>query len=205
MPEPMGTMRDISNSGFLKHYVKKHRLDTMPEKHKKNIAKLEEKIAKHVEKAPGPLKFDDVLKEHGQKIADLVERLSDYIKDMPSLSFSGVISLFRFVYSISIEIFQIVKDVSGAVVDDSMTDEEQHDAKVTFGKELVYFVWLTVDPLGKRFNWIPFKKTIEKKLVMWLAGMALESAVDLFDAGAVQSMAIMSADPAGAVFLKAIP
>lgn len=167
---------------FVDHYLRKHRLDKMPEKVKERTKKLEDKLHEYVGKAAGEKTFEDCLKEYGTEIADLVERVSQHVKNRPPLSLGGVINTFKFVYSISVEVYQIVEAMSACIIDESMSPEEQHDAKVGFGKELVYFIWMTVDPLAGRFGWIPFKRSVEKKLVMWLAGMALESTVDLFEA-----------------------
>lgn len=175
---------------FVDHYLKKHRLAKMPEKMKERIKKIEEKVRNLVDNAPGEKTFEDCLKEYGPEIADLIERVSKHIKDHPPLSFGGVIQTFKFIYSIAVETHQIVEAMAGCVIDDSMSEEEQHVAKVGFGKDLIYFIWMTVDPLQKKFNWIPFKRTIEKKLVMWLAGMALESTVDLFAAQGIQLFSV---------------
>lgn len=179
---------------FLDNYVKKHRLDKMPEKHKENIKKLEEKLDKYVDQASGSLTFEDCIKQYGPQIADLVERVSNYVKDFPGWSLSSAMKMFRFINNISVEVYQIVEAMAGCVIGSNMTDEEQRAAKIGFGKELVYFVWKTVDPFKGRFNWLPLKATIEKKIVMWLAGMALESTIDMFKAGAFSSAQVMSAD-----------
>lgn len=174
---------------FLDHYLKKHRLEKMPEKHKRNIEKIERQL-EYITQG-GQLTFEDCIKQYGSDIADLVERVSNYISEFDDWSFSYVVSTFRFVYNIAIEVYQIVHHMSGCVITDDMSDQEQHDAIVSFGRELVYFIWKTVDPLGGRFTWIPFKQTIEKKIVMWLASMSLESAIDLFQAANLHEISIM--------------
>ncbi len=183
---------------FIDRYLKKHRLDKMPEKIKERTNKLEEKLRDFIDKAPGKKTFEDCLKEHGTEIADIVERISKAI-DQP---FNHPIGYFRFVSSISFEAYQIVEAMSDCVVDESMSQEEQHEAKVSFGKELIYFIWMTVDPLKDRFKWVPFKGRIEKKIVMWLAGMALESTVDLF---AAQGMQPFSVTDSKSRIIKALP
>lgn len=178
---------------FIDEYLSKYRLDKIPEKHKNNLRKLEDKLSDYVKQSKGPMTFEDCLKEHGTQLSNLVERVSNYVSDFKKeLSWTNALSIFRFVQSISIEVYQIVRDISGCVVDDSMSDKEKHDAKVMFGKELVYFVWKTVDPIKDQFNWLPFKQTIEKKIVMWLAGMGLETTVDLFIAMDSKKISIMS-------------
>ena len=175
---------------FIDHYLEKHKLKPLQPKVKKNIEKLENKLKKHIASSKGPLTFDDLLKKHGEDIADLVARVSAYVKDFPPLTFTNAARIFKFVYSISIEVYQIVESMAQCVIDDSMSNEEVHEAKVKLGQELVYFVWLTVDPIGGRFTWIPFKKAIEKGIVFWLAGMALNSVVDLFAAQGISLFAV---------------
>jgi len=174
---------------FLDHYLTKHRLDEMPGKIKDNLSKLESNLKKYTEKSKGDLTFEDAIKEYGPQISDLVERVSNYIENRPPITLGNVWGIFRFVQSIAIEVYQIVEAMKDAIVDDSMSPEEQHRIKVEFGTEFVYFVWMTVDPLKDKFTWIPFKKSIEKKIVKWLAGMALESTVDFF---AAQGMSAFS-------------
>ncbi len=186
---------------FIDHYLKKYRLEKLSGKAKKNLSKLESKIDKFVSNSKGPLTFEDCLKEHGTEIADLVERISKAI-DQP---FNHPIGYLRFVSSISFEAYQIVEAMSGCVVDESMSQEEQHTAKVGFGKQLVYFIWMTVDPLKDRFNWVPFKKTVVKRLVLWLAGMALESVVDLFEASGRDKTTGVFKTEGQPLFIKAIP
>ena len=146
----------------------------MPEKHQKNLEKIEKKLAEKIE---DPAKFEDALKRHGPQIADLVERASDALKDM-SFSFQK----FRVVISIGIEVYQLVEEMSDCIISDDMDEEQQKAAKVEFGKDLTYFIWMTVDPIGGYVNWLPFKKTIEKWLVRWLAGYAMETAMDMLEA-----------------------
>jgi len=195
---------------FLDHYLKKHRLKKLSDKTKKNLSKLEKEMDKFVKHSKGSLTFDDLLKEYGSEISDLVERLARYVSDMPTLSLSGIINLFRFIYNIAIEVYQIIERMSNCILDDSMSEQERHITKIAFGKKLVYFVWMTVDPLKNRFNWIPFKKTIVKKLVLWLTGMALESVIDLFNASeltdhSLVSLSIVSVGDKRPSLLKAIP
>lgn len=184
---------------FLNNYLYKYKLESMPQKHKENIAKLEQKLHDHVAKAKGVLSFEDCLKEYGFQIADLVKRLSDHFANLGGWGFSSVIQSFRFIYNIAIEVYQIVENMSSCIIDNTMNEQEKRTAKIKFGKELVYFIWNVVDPIKGMLNWIPFKKSLEKKLVMWLAGMALESVVDLFNANA--TVFVMSEKP---VIMKAL-
>lgn len=178
---------------FIDSYLK-NPLPVMSDKHKKSIQKLEDKLTAFVEKSKGPLSFEDCLTKFGPQIADLVERVSAGIKGKNVLSFSGIVGLFKFVTTISIEVYQIVEIMAGCVTDDTMTKEQKHAAKVAFGKQLVYFVWKTIDPMKNTLNWVPFKKTIEKQLIFWLAGMGLEATVDLMAANAPQGVTTMEAN-----------
>ncbi len=163
--------------GFLEHYVDKHRLDTMPQKHKNNINKLEKSLSKRI---PDSANFDEVLQKYGPQISDLVERVAKAFGD--GFSFSD----FRVVINIGVEVYQLVNQISDQIVSPGMSPEEQHEARVEFGKDLTYLIWMTVDPLKKYFNWLPFKKTIERKLVKWLAGYALDAAMDIITANTSQ-------------------
>lgn len=185
---------------FLTQYLKKHRLDKISDKQKERLEQLEEKLSDIVKNDEKSFTFEDLLKQHGEHIADLVERLSNYLKNLPPWSLANTFNLFRFVGGIAIEVYQMVESMSQSIIKDGMTDQQKHETKVTLGKELVYFVWEIVNPLGNYFNWLPFKKTIEKTLVFWLAEMALDNTVDLFEAKVFQ-ISIMEAG----TIVKAVP
>lgn len=173
--------------GFLDQYLAKHQLDKMSDKHQNNVQKIEAVLNDAI-KSSGTANFDDCLKQYGPQIADLVERVSTAIAQLPTVSwsFSSIAKVFRFVNSITVEVYQVVESMSNCVVNDKMTTDEKHTAKKSFGVNLVLFVWTTIDPLKNKFSWLPFKKTIENALVKLLAGMALESTVDLFAVSAKQ-------------------
>jgi len=157
---------------FVNHYLSKYRLDKMSDQHKIKVSKLEKKLS---EKINDSVDFDnDILVEYGPILADLVERSSNDVHDF---SFSK----FRVIINIGIEVYQIVEQMSNKIVPENTSPEKTKKIKIEFGKELVYFIWQTIDPLSKYLNWIPFKKTIEKKLVMWLSGYAIEASVDMFN------------------------
>jgi len=82
--------------------------------------------------------------------------------------------------------------MGGCIVSDTMTEEEQEKAKLEFGKDLTYFIWMTVDPLEGYFNWLPFKKSLEKWIVRWLAGYALETAMDMLEAQGISTFSVES-------------
>jgi len=164
--------------GFVDNYLEKHRLDTMSEKHKKNVKNLEKKLTLDFE--------DDILKEYGPQIADLVERASKALHG--GFSFSK----FRVVISIGIEVYQLVDQMADKVISLALPEDKRQEAKVEFGKDLTYFVWKTVDPLANSLSWLPFKKAIERWLVRWLAGYALDAALDMLSAqeGQISTMSV---------------
>jgi len=126
--------------GFIDNYLDENRLDKMSDKHKNNIRKLEKQLSEQLPQGDENPTMDIVLKEHGPQIADLVERASQVLHG--GFSFSK----FRVVINIGIEVYQLV-------------DQIELDDKVQFGKDLTYFIWKTIDPVEKYFNWLPFKKT----------------------------------------------
>jgi len=161
---------------FIDTYIEKYRLDSIKPKTKKNLAALENKLSDATNDASS---FEDIIKDQADIITDLINRVSEHFRGR-KFSFKNVVSSFRFVISISTEIYQIVEQIKSSIISRDMTENEIAAAKHDFGVDLVWFVWMTVGPLDKVFTWMPFKKTIEKMLVRWIAGMALKSAVDLF-------------------------
>ena len=67
-----------------------------------------------------------------------------------------------------------------AFLDDK--EEEKTEAKVGFGTDLTYFIWMTIDPLKDYLSWLPFKASLEKWVVKSLAKYGLETAMDLLKA-----------------------
>lgn len=170
---------------FLDQYVSKHRLDKLPEKYKESLRRLEDEIVDKVEKISADQSFDSLLQQYGPLMSDIIERFANYLANMPPWSLNSVWNLFRFVGTISIEVHQLVQQMLAKHLPADMSEDEKHRVKVNFGKELVYFVWQVVDPLKDYFNWLPGKQWLVKKVVMWLAQMALENVVDLFATGAL--------------------
>ena len=159
---------------FLESYLKSHRLNKMPNKHKANLKKLENNLN---EKVQGSATFEECLKNYGPEISDLVERASNTLRE---LTFS--LQKIRVVINIGTEVYQIVDQVQDCIISEDMSEPEKKTAKLEFGKDLIYFVWMTIDPLQDHLKWLPFKKIIERKLVKWLAGYSLEAAFDMFKA-----------------------
>lgn len=170
---------------FTKHYLKKHRLDTLPPKHQKNLEKLEKKLQ---EKAQGNSDFEECLKKYGPQLADLIERTSNALDDIEFNDFWDAVTKLRVIISVGIEVYQLVDLMSDYVINDDMTEEEKEETRLEFGKELIYFVWMTIDPLKDYLSWLPFRKSFERFVIMLLAEYALKAALNLFDANDVISV-----------------
>ncbi len=166
---------------FIDTYMKKNRIGDITSGARKKLDKLEEKLNTITKKARKGLSFLDTVKEYGDEIGDLIERVQQHF-DGRELTLKGAFPGFGFVYSIAIEVYQIIDAMKDNIVPDGLTGEAAWDAKRNFGVQLIHFIWKTVGPLDKRFNWIPFKKTIEKKIVFWLAGMGMDAARNMFKA-----------------------
>lgn len=166
---------------FIDTYMKKHRIGDITSATRASLAKLEKQLDVITKKAKRGLSFLDTIKQYGDEIGDLVERVQQHF-DGWKFTLSGAFSSFRFVYSMAIEVYQIIDAMKDDIVPDGLTGETAWQAKRDFGKQLIYFIWKTVGPLDKRFNWVPFRKIIEKRLVLWLAGMGIDAARDMFKA-----------------------
>ena len=187
-------------TSFIDNYMKKHRVGSITNATRKNLDKLEKILDTVTKKSKNGLSFLDSIKNHGDAIGDLVERVQQHF-DGFKLTWKNAFSTFHFIYNIAVEVFQILEAMKDEIVPDGLTGEKAWDAKVKFGKELIYFIWKTIGPLDKFLTWMPFRKTIEKKLVKWIAGMGLESARKMFKANKeVGSFSVNS----NAVFVKAL-
>ncbi len=166
---------------FIDHYLKEKNLDPLAPDIKKKLKKLEKEIRSKVDNNPTASTFEDVAKKYGPQIADIVGRFSAKWKSVDGWSISSVAGIVRFVINIGVEVQQLVELMEDDIVGKDMTPSEAKAAKVDFAKSLVWFIWKTVDPLKGRFNWIPLKATIERKLVNWVSDMAFDFAGDLID------------------------
>jgi len=168
---------------FIDHYLKEHNLDALPDDTKKNLDKLEKEIKAKIDDNPTDSTFEDVTKKYGPQIADIVGRFRDHWGrvTIDGWSVSTVTGTLRFVINVGVEVKQLVDQMEEDIVTDDMTPEEAKEATTDFGQSLVYFIWKTVDPLKDRLSWVPLKKTVEKKLVFWVAGMAFDFAGDLIN------------------------
>ncbi len=188
--------------GFLDKYTDKHYLDGLHSGTKKRLKSIESKIKISIDSNPTKSTFEDVIKKHAKQIIDLVGRVRMHFD---SWELSKLVSTFKLVLNIGTEVYQIIENMKDSIVADDMTAEEQYLAKLDLGKDLTYFVWLAVDPIKSKWNLIPFKKTIEKMIVKWLAGMALNAAMDFFNAND-KSLEVFSVAKSGKkkVYFKAL-
>lgn len=173
---------------FLNVYLQNHNLAELSPVAQKVLNKLESDLKDNVDNNPTASKFDDLIKESGDKIASIVERFSTYWKGINGWNLTTLVSTFRFVLNIGVEVSQLLVDMRKHIVTSTMTQEEAKTATTQFGQELTFFIWKTVDPLKNKLNWVPFKATIEKNLVYWLAGMSLEFGQDLLTANGVTQL-----------------
>lgn len=191
---------------FIDTYIEKNRIGDITSTTRKNLDKLEDQLDTITKNSKAGLSFLDAIKDYGGEIGDLVERVQQNFnlasRPVWKFSLSNIFSNFRFVYSIAIEVYQIIVAMEDKIVPDGLTGEKAWKAKREFGKNLIYFIWKAVDPLGKSFNWVPFKKTIEKNIVMWLAGMGIDTALSLFEANKEISSFVVNNK---AVSMKALP
>ena len=185
---------------FIDTYMKKHRLGDITSSTRKHLDKLEKKLDAVTARAKDGLSFLDAIKNYGDEIGDLIERVHKHFNGW-KFTWGNALSTFQFVYNIAIEVYQIIDAMKDEIVPEGVTGEKAWDAKRLFGKQLVYFIWKVIGPLDKVFKWVPFKKTIEKKLVMWLAGMGLDSARKMFIAN--KDVSSFSTNN-NAVFMKAL-
>ena len=185
---------------FIDTYMKKYRVGDISTGARKNLEKIEKKLDEITKKAKKGLSFLDAIKDRGDDVGDLIERVQQHF-DGWQYSFSNLWSGFHFIYTIAIEVYQIVDSMHDEIVPDGLTGEKAWEAKKKFARELIYFIWQTVGILDKRFRWVPFKKTIEKKLVIWLAGMGMDAARNMFKAN--KEVSSFSANNK-VVFIKAL-
>lgn len=167
--------------GFLDHYVKNHNLEPLPPKQVENLEKLEKVIKTKIE-AQGS-DFETCIKVSGPQVSDLAGRLSAEMKALKPFGWGKLFSALKFVYNIAFEVAQIVQDMSGCLVPPNTSDADREKILITAGQDLTWFVWTMVDPFDGKFKWVLFKKTIEKKLIRWLAGLGISSVLHLFRKG----------------------
>jgi len=124
--------------------------------------------------------FTDVIKDYVPQIMDIVTRLKTNFANW-KLSTGQVVSSFKFVLGIAGEVSQIVHDLQDKIVPAGTEATKAHDLKVKFGQELTYFVYCLWDP--RLVKWVPvgIESFAEKKIVMWLSGMAVDYSLTFFE------------------------
>lgn len=177
---------------YLDNYLKNHKLGRMSNKQKKALGKIEKKLDAIVQNETD-LTFEEIISKHSDSIVDIIERLKVYFTGW-QFSFANMFENFRFIYSIALEVAQIVRAVEGDLKLDSLPSEKAHEVKVEFGVELTAFLWNMWDPFAGELSWLPFKKTVEMLIVRWLADMAIRAALDFFTANEeVEGMSVVTA------------
>jgi hypothetical protein len=166
---------------FIEHYLKECNLGELPTSTISNLTKIEQELAKKINQNPTTSTFDDVVTKYGSQIADITGRFAKCWSAVDGWSIQTVTGVLRFVLNIGIEVKQLVDQMKADIVTPDMSPEASYQAIIDFGQSIVYFIWKTVDPLKNHLNWVPFKSTIERKLVSWIAEMAFEFATDLFE------------------------
>lgn len=164
---------------FIDTYMK-HRAGEIAPGTRKNLDTLEKELDQTTSRGKQQLTFLEAIKDHGGQISDLIDRLHKHFENF-HLTWSNAFSTFHFVYGIAVEVYQIIKKMQDSIVPDGITGEPAWIIKKAFGQDLTYFIWKTVGPLDHKFNWMPFKKTIEKALVRQFAGMGMDAARKLFE------------------------
>jgi hypothetical protein len=167
---------------FIDTYIEKNRIGDISQANRQNLAKLEKRLLDTVtKKAKNGLSFLDAIKNYEEEIVDLIGRVRQHFAGW-KFTLSKAFSSFRFVSSIAIEVYQIINVMQDEIIPEGVTGDAAWRIKRDFGKSLIYFIWKTIGPLDKQYNWVPFKKTIERRLVLWLAGIGIDTARSMFEA-----------------------
>lgn len=176
---------------FLRKYLDQHTALPAPTPEQQEVlVKIETKLTDQV---IGDTTFSDAVANYGDQIVDLVRRVTTEVRNYQwTWTLSGFIGTMHLVGSIATEVWQIIEKLQTSIIPPGLTPEQTLAAKVSFGQDLVFYIWKIVDPLAGHFGWLPFKATIEKKLVYWLAGMGLWQAYNFFKANL--GVEILSAD-----------
>ena len=155
---------------FLDNYIADNKLPPLDQEKMNTLEKVEATLNNLT---PGKDQFDDIIKDNAEQINQIIEEIKiQFVGWKPSVG--SFVSSFRFVIDIATEVVKIISDISGKIVPAGATSEQAHQAKIEFGKELTYFIYVL---LGTSFSkWIP--DWIEKKIIYWLAGMTIDWALD---------------------------
>jgi hypothetical protein len=161
--------------GFLDNYCKSHALPPLDDKVKQRLEQAEKKLDDLI--PAKTLKFEEVIAEYHDHVIDLIGRVKAEFSNW-KFSWGNLWQTFRFVQGIVLEVVQIVDAISHKIVPPGTDKDREKQIKVEFTTEFTYFIWMIVNPLGDYFNWLPFKKTLEKRIVLWLAGIGAHAAFD---------------------------
>jgi len=160
--------------GLFDGYVPSKKLEELSEDVLKKLEKLD-KVIKN-SKTDEAVPVSRIIAAHGEDLVDLVDRLSKHLEENPP-SWGSIWSNSKFIYGIAIEIYQLINTMADEVTDEDMSEDKKKEVLKQLGQNLVWFIWSTMDPLRK-VTWLP--QFIERAIVKWIAGQALEFAADLF-------------------------
>lgn len=172
-------------SNFLDVYLNKYKLTDVSSVVQKHIEELEKSLHDMYLTAPDSKKFDDVAKAHVVDLVDLTERVKQHLSKW-HFSWTNVWGSLKFVLNISNEVSQIVNSLYTETAGKDYSTAKQ----LAFGQDLVWFVWSTINPLKDKYTWIPFKKTIEHKVVRNVAKIGLQAAFDILDVNKPEAKAV---------------
>lgn len=166
--------------GFLDQYVEKYQLPALDEKTKQRLQELKDVLAKLDYLSPTEEKFSDLIQQYSGTIFDLVDRIKANFADW-KFSFGDIVSRWRFVVDIASEVTKIVNELSDKIVPANSTPEEAHKAKLVFGQELTYFIYLLWNP--RLIKWVPesVETWLEKYAVYWISGVVVDWALNYFE------------------------
>ena len=162
---------------FLDKYLGDNKLKEISGGALTRLQDLEEKL--RLESDEEGKDFDECVKLFGPRLVDIATRLGERVRGISVKSIQDALSLIQFAAHIGFEIYQVTNDVKDCVIPEGLSEAESLARQIDFSKDLAYFVWLTADPLAGKLSWIPFKKTLEEKLVRFVAGAAAKLAIDL--------------------------
>jgi len=187
---------------FLDHYFNDHVLDELDDTVKKRMEEFKKVVEEVTDSEQSPM--GQLIANYSTEIIDLVERVTQHLEKL-DFSVAGVMGTFKFAYQIGVEISQLVEDIAEDIFSGDMSDEEVRMAKVELVQDIVYLIWKTFDPVSKApWGWvklIPFRSRIERFVVRWLAGMAMDFVLDLLEANPGAAEATLAAKVVGAKFI----
>lgn len=160
---------------FLDRYLSNETLTELSSSVKSKLESIEVNLT---ELTQGEDKFDEIIKDYVPQIIDIVKRIKEEFSEW---KISKIGSSFKFVLQIGAEVAGIVNALSNKIVPGGSDPSDAHAAKVQFGKELSYFVYCIWDP--RLIKWIPIglESWVEKKVIYWLSGMAVDNALKLIE------------------------